>query len=59
MVAVITLYSLASHGAVNMTTLCTAGDWRVIAATDFSTLSARLKWDFNLIEAGWYMRQLN
>ena len=44
---------------VNMTTLCTAGDWRVIAATDFSTLSARLKWDFNLIEAGWYMRQLN
>ena len=34
-VAVITLYSLASHGAVDMTALCMAGEWKVFAATDF------------------------
>ena len=34
-VAVITLYSLASHRVVDMAALGAADEWKVVAATDF------------------------
>ena len=34
-VAVITKHSLASHGVVDKATSGAAGEWKVVAATDF------------------------